>query len=336
MCNASGSDSATTSSMDNGTVFSGTPEPKGSTCSRSEIHYPTIHNPDTIYETKRHRKLIRFVTVIAYIFAVSLAAIVLSLYYFFLWDPYMQPNSFVDPNGNVIGPNSNAAFFPGDNNYVGGGGRSGRKRLAAHGQPRTVAGFGQHHGLPVSHEQHHMYHPPPMSGPPGFQRPIYYPELPVAMAMNTQASADKMAVNQAHDGIGPLTSYERSTENVQVRSVSTEDSVIQTTASGPVKLTSAKPLALWLLQQLGNSSTITSGANESGDSDDAERPALDAKTQLVNSAAESTTGSANYISTYPTKNAESTEFTATSHKVKGQESKDGSRTDSLSAATALT
>lgn len=74
----------------NGTVFSGTPEHKGSIASRSEINYPVIGDHSSIYLSKQNRKLVRFVTVIAYIFFVSLAAIVLSFFYFFLWDPSME------------------------------------------------------------------------------------------------------------------------------------------------------------------------------------------------------------------------------------------------------
>lgn len=43
-----------------------------------------------IYETKRHKKIVRLMTVMAYVLSVSLAAIVLSLYYVFLWDPNMR------------------------------------------------------------------------------------------------------------------------------------------------------------------------------------------------------------------------------------------------------
>lgn len=133
----SGSDSAG-SSLDNnsnGTAFSGTPEPKGSTGSRSEINYPCIHNENTLYQTKHNRKLIRFFTVIAYIFAVSLAAIVLSLYYFFLWDPYLQQNnSFGETNSF----GSSSAFLPTGMEAFG---RGGRKRVSLHTmqQPRQPA-----------------------------------------------------------------------------------------------------------------------------------------------------------------------------------------------------
>ncbi|XP_054169078.1 putative uncharacterized protein DDB_G0289263 [Oppia nitens] len=73
-----------------------TPEPKSmsnQSGSRSEIHYPGVQNPSRIYESKKNRKLFRILTVFGYMFAVSLAAIVLSLYYIFLWNPNMQINN---------------------------------------------------------------------------------------------------------------------------------------------------------------------------------------------------------------------------------------------------
>lgn len=42
---------------------------------------------DQMYEPKPNKKAIRILTVAAYILCVSLAAIVLSLYYVFFWDP---------------------------------------------------------------------------------------------------------------------------------------------------------------------------------------------------------------------------------------------------------
>ncbi len=47
---------------------------------------------DKLYEPKANKKLFRVVTVIAYCFCVSLIAILLSLYYLFLWDPYIKNN----------------------------------------------------------------------------------------------------------------------------------------------------------------------------------------------------------------------------------------------------
>lgn len=50
-----------------------------------------------LYDTKRNKKIVRLMTVMAYVFSVSLAAIMLSLYYVFLWDPklpkYVPPGS---------------------------------------------------------------------------------------------------------------------------------------------------------------------------------------------------------------------------------------------------
>jgi len=40
-----------------------------------------------LYESKKIRKVVRVLTVLAYLFSVSLAAIILSMYYLFLWDP---------------------------------------------------------------------------------------------------------------------------------------------------------------------------------------------------------------------------------------------------------
>ncbi|XP_047741649.1 uncharacterized protein LOC108676755 isoform X2 [Hyalella azteca] len=41
------------------------------------------------YEVKKHKKMVRILTVVAYVICVSMAAIILSLYYVFLWDPNM-------------------------------------------------------------------------------------------------------------------------------------------------------------------------------------------------------------------------------------------------------
>lgn len=42
---------------------------------------------DKMYEPKDKKKAMRVLTVIAYVFSVSLAAIMLSMYYLFLWQP---------------------------------------------------------------------------------------------------------------------------------------------------------------------------------------------------------------------------------------------------------
>lgn len=41
---------------------------------------------DRLYEPKHKKKIVRVLTVVAYVFFVSLAAIMLSLYYVFLWN----------------------------------------------------------------------------------------------------------------------------------------------------------------------------------------------------------------------------------------------------------
>ncbi len=47
-------------------------------------------NLEKLYETKPNKKIVRIITVIAYVFSVSMIAILLSLYYLFLWDPYLK------------------------------------------------------------------------------------------------------------------------------------------------------------------------------------------------------------------------------------------------------
>jgi hypothetical protein len=59
---------------------------------------------DKLYEPKKVRKVIRVLTVMAYVLSVSLAAIMLSLYYVFLWDPKITragvPQARTDPGAH--------------------------------------------------------------------------------------------------------------------------------------------------------------------------------------------------------------------------------------------
>lgn len=57
---------------------------KGSVTDSSDPSRPTLSS------RKRHKKMVRLLTVMAYVFSVSLGAIVLSLYYVFLWNPQIQ------------------------------------------------------------------------------------------------------------------------------------------------------------------------------------------------------------------------------------------------------
>jgi hypothetical protein len=68
---------------------------------------------DKLYEPRKTRKVIRVLTVMAYVLSVSLAAIMLSLYYVFLWDPKIPnvrregaPMALMDP-----GPQQNISCF---------------------------------------------------------------------------------------------------------------------------------------------------------------------------------------------------------------------------------
>jgi hypothetical protein len=81
---------------------------------------------DKLYEPKKKRKVIRVLTVMAYVLSVSLAAIMLSLYYVFLWDPKIPtvgregaPMALIDPQPqrNIscfhLGNASKESIFPG-------------------------------------------------------------------------------------------------------------------------------------------------------------------------------------------------------------------------------
>ncbi|KAK2589164.1 hypothetical protein KPH14_001982 [Odynerus spinipes] len=56
----------------------------------NEIRFAGEERKDKLYEPKHKKKLVRVLTVVAYIIFVSMAAILLSLYYTFLWDPKDQ------------------------------------------------------------------------------------------------------------------------------------------------------------------------------------------------------------------------------------------------------
>lgn len=47
-----------------------------------------------IYEPKQNKKIWRILTVLVYVFTVSFGAILLSLYYLFLWDPYKNAGQY--------------------------------------------------------------------------------------------------------------------------------------------------------------------------------------------------------------------------------------------------
>lgn len=57
---------------------------------------------DRLYEPK-NKKVIRILTVAAYVLCVSLAAIMLSLYYLFFWDPTTKEYSYKPTNCGECG-----------------------------------------------------------------------------------------------------------------------------------------------------------------------------------------------------------------------------------------
>lgn len=56
----------------------------------NEIRFAGEERKDKLYEPKHRQKLMRVLTVVAYVVFVSMAAILLSLYYTFIWNPTDQ------------------------------------------------------------------------------------------------------------------------------------------------------------------------------------------------------------------------------------------------------
>lgn len=50
-----------------------------------------VVNASALYERKQNQKALKVLTVAAYILFVSMAAIILSFYYVFIWDPSARP-----------------------------------------------------------------------------------------------------------------------------------------------------------------------------------------------------------------------------------------------------
>jgi hypothetical protein len=67
------------------------------------VKFAGEESKDKMYEPKQTKKLVRVLTVIAYIFSVSLVAIMLSIYYVFLWnakDIHTRKLHLTTPNPN--------------------------------------------------------------------------------------------------------------------------------------------------------------------------------------------------------------------------------------------
>ena len=56
-----------------------------------KIKLPQIETISGVYQPRRNGKGIRILTVAFYVLCVSLAAIMLSTYYIFIWDPTLKP-----------------------------------------------------------------------------------------------------------------------------------------------------------------------------------------------------------------------------------------------------
>ncbi|XP_065340609.1 putative transmembrane protein INAFM2 [Cloeon dipterum] len=60
--------------------------------SHTDVKLAGEESKERMYESKHHKKVVRVLTVFAYVLSVSMAAIMLSLYYVFLWDPSSTRN----------------------------------------------------------------------------------------------------------------------------------------------------------------------------------------------------------------------------------------------------
>jgi len=84
----------------NSTKMNGTNGGNGKNGASSDVKYPancamrlsstpgSDGDDNDPYEPKQNKKIVRILTVMVYVFTVSFGAILLSLYYLFLWDPY--------------------------------------------------------------------------------------------------------------------------------------------------------------------------------------------------------------------------------------------------------
>ncbi|KAL0270019.1 UNVERIFIED_CONTAM: hypothetical protein PYX00_007565 [Menopon gallinae] len=70
----------------------------------AEVKFAGNDSKSKMYEPKHKKKLVRVLTVIAYIFSVSLAAITLSLFYLFIYNPGK-------PGHNAGSPNSTGRLY---------------------------------------------------------------------------------------------------------------------------------------------------------------------------------------------------------------------------------
>lgn len=87
--------SVNSSSVVASTVTGGSIRQHGSSGLPNAVKFAGEESKDKMYEPKHMKKVVRVLTVVAYVFTVSLAAIMLSVYYVFLWNPKDVPHRAV-------------------------------------------------------------------------------------------------------------------------------------------------------------------------------------------------------------------------------------------------
>lgn len=69
---------------------------------RNDARFASEQSKEKIPDGQQNKKIVRLLTVIVYVFSVSLAAIILSLYYVFLWDSKISPSTNSTAKGNSV------------------------------------------------------------------------------------------------------------------------------------------------------------------------------------------------------------------------------------------
>ena len=109
-----------------------TPEPKANSHatnnSRTDLQYPNFHSPPRIYQQNvKSSKIFRILTVLAYMVAVSMAAILLSIYYTFIWkNPYSNPGNVSEesvsrpqmPSSRLVNSHHNQSTYAEDQHWA--------------------------------------------------------------------------------------------------------------------------------------------------------------------------------------------------------------------------
>lgn len=88
-----------------------------STTGKPDIKLAGTESKDKMYEPKHKKRLVRVLTVVAYVFSVSLAAITLSLFYIFIYNPD-RPAGKITTRGSHFYNNTSYMLRPEDGTQI--------------------------------------------------------------------------------------------------------------------------------------------------------------------------------------------------------------------------